>query len=158
MNSIGDMSDGNVIFQFVAEQLCPHRTRHFGMERRNCIGSPRESQREHRHTEEFVRVAGILATESQEAFLREPQRLAKRPNVFLDQTCIETIMPGRHGSVRGEDHLARNSRHRCVKCNAFVLHPHVNRFQHREGTVAFVQVKHTRRDPKSFEGPKSTDP
>ena len=125
------------------------------MQRRHCIGAPREPQCQHRHTKQFVRIVGILAAQSHQAFLGESQGLAKRPDVLLDQTGIETVVPGWYWSMRGEHHFARHSRHRRVKRDAFLLHPHANRFQHRKCAVPFVQVKNAGRNSQSFESAQS---
>src|ERR1700730_4512369 len=101
------------------------------MERRYSVGAPRQSQREHRHAEKFVRIVGILSAESQQTFLGEPERLAQRADMLLAQAPYEprdppgseAVVPRRYRSVRGKHDFPRDSRNRCLKRNPFLLHP-----------------------------------
>src|SRR6202451_1128410 len=72
--------------------------------------------------------------------------------MFFDQIGIKAIVAGGHRSMSSEDHLARNGRHGGVEANAFIVHAHVDRFQHRESAVPFVQMKNARRDTHGSEG------
>ena len=90
-----------------------------------------------------------------QTFLGKPQRFAKRPDVLLNQSGIEAVVPRGHRSVRGEHNFAGDSRNGGVKRDAFILHPHADRFQHGERAVAFVQMKHARRNPQGFQGAQS---
>ncbi len=51
----------------------------------------------------------------------------------------------------GEDHFARDARHRDVEPDSLFLHARTNRFQHRKSAVPFVQVKNAWRDAHGFE-------
>src|ERR1700687_3243479 len=54
MDAVGNVSDGNRVLQFAREESSPHGAGNFTMQRRNCIGAPRELQTEHGHAETFV--------------------------------------------------------------------------------------------------------
>ncbi len=77
--------------------------------------------------------------------------------MLFDQPCVETIVAGGNGRVRGEDDFAGDSRNRGVEADAFLLHAHANRFQHGEGAVAFVQVEDAGRDAQGLESAQAAD-
>src|SRR6202158_4498410 len=93
MDAVGNMSDGNRIFQFARKESGPHGAGDFTVQRGNCIRAPRELQAKHGHAETFV-AFGILASQRHEIFLGKPEGLAERSEVLFDQIGIETIMAG----------------------------------------------------------------
>ena len=66
----------------------------------------RESlERQHRHAELLVLVLGIDAPERHHVVVRQPERVAQGPEMFLDQRRREPVVTRRHRRVRGEDDL-----------------------------------------------------
>ena len=77
--------------------------------------------------------------------------------MFFDQACVETVVTGGNGCMRGEDDFTGYSRNRGVETDAFLLHAHANRFQHGEGAMAFVQVEDAGRNTEGFESSQATN-
>ena len=60
--------------------------------------------------------------------------------MLLDQVSRETIMPRRHGSMRGEHHLAGHSHGGAVEIESLILHAMTNRLENCKAAVPFIQV------------------
>src|SRR5262249_13431251 len=77
--------------------------------------------------------------------------------MLFDQVRVESIMSSRHWRVRGKDEFSRYTRHSFVKGQSFLVHAVVNRFEHRESAVPFIQVQNTGGDPHCFECAEPSD-
>ena len=77
--------------------------------------------------------------------------------MLFDQVRIKAVVAGRHWRMSGEDDFPRYTRNRAVECDAFLLHPRVDRLQHCESAVSFIQVKNTGCDAHGFERAETSD-
>jgi hypothetical protein len=77
--------------------------------------------------------------------------------MFFNQVAIESVVTGRHWSMRGEDHSSRNASHSLVERNTLVFHPHAHGFKYCKGAVAFVQVQNRRLHAHGAESPETAD-
>jgi len=98
MDAVGNVSDGNRVFEFAGEESGPHSAGDFTVQRGNGIGVPRELQAEHGHAETFV-AFGMLAPQGHEVFFGKTERLRRGPRWLFDQIGIEAVVAGGHGSV-----------------------------------------------------------
>src|SRR5208282_2287248 len=98
MNPVRNVSDGNRVLLFAGIKPGPHGARDFTVQRRNCIGAPREPQAEHGHAEAFVAFR-VLASQRHETLTGKTEGLAHRSEVLFDQVGVEAIVTGGHGSV-----------------------------------------------------------
>ena len=76
MHAVGDMADGHLILGLPPKQTSPHGPRDFTVQSRDGIGATGESQSEHCHAKKFVRIVRVLASEAEQAVLREAQGFA----------------------------------------------------------------------------------
>ena len=58
---------------------------------------------------------GLTRPSARNASARQPERVAQRSEVLLDERRREAVVPGRHRRVRGEDDLRRHAAHRFVR-------------------------------------------
>ena len=151
MDAVGDVSDGNRVFQFAGEEAGPHGAGNFAVQRGNGIGAPREAEAEHGHAETFV-AFGILASQGHETLLGKTERLAQRSEMLFDQIGIEAIVAGGHGSVGRKHHFTGNPRHGLLEADALFIHALANRFEHRKSAMPFVEVQDARSDAEGFQG------
>ena len=150
MHAVGNVSDGNRVFQFVRKKAGPHGAGDFTVQRGNRIGAPRELQAEHGHAETFV-AFGMLAPQGHESFPGKTEALAERTEVLFDEIGIEAIMAGGHGSVGGEDHFTGNPRHGLLEADALFFHALANGFEDHKCAMSFVQVQDARGDAERFQ-------
>ena len=152
MHAVGDMSDGHAVFR-----LCRDSGRvHIARETSPCSAETALARRATRKPSTVMQkssslIAGILAAHVHQPIVRQAKPFAQRSEMLFDQVAVEAIVPGGHRRVRGENDFARNARHRCVEAQTFFLHAIVNRFEHDESAVPFVQVQHAGRDAHRFQ-------
>ena len=79
---------------------------------------------------------GSTRPSARNASCDEAERVAQRPEVLLDQSAREPIVPGRHRRVRGEDDLRRHAAHRLVDADPLALHPPPHQLQRRRTRCA----------------------
>src|ERR1700689_287753 len=56
MNSVSDVSNGNLVFRLPRTEPGPHRSGYLAVQGGNCIDTARKSQTQHRHTESLLLV------------------------------------------------------------------------------------------------------
>src|SRR5271170_3175358 len=89
MNSVGDVSNRNLVFRLTRSEPGPHRPGYLAVQGGNCIGTARNSQTEHRHTEGLLLVVWTLSPQPHQDLLRKTELFAQRPKVLFDQLRIE---------------------------------------------------------------------
>ena len=103
-------------------------------------------ERQHRHAEPFTRVVRVHASERQERVIRQPQAVAHRTEVLLDEVGREAIVACRHRRVRGEHHLRGHAPRGFFEADAFGVHAAANELERRERAVPFVEMDDAGRD------------
>ncbi len=121
------------------------------MQRRNRVGATRDTQSKDGHAEIFVAIAWIFAADLHQPIVRQAETFAQRTKMLLNQIAAESIVTSGNRRVRREHYLTRNVRKRSFKTHAFFLHAIVNRFEHHESAVAFVQMQHAGRNAHRFQ-------
>src|SRR5580704_18976687 len=77
--------------------------------------------------------------------------------MLFDEIHIKAIMTGRHRGMGGEDYFPRDAWCGGVESDAFFLHAHPDRFEHRKSAVPFIQVQNARHDAHGFKGAEASD-
>ena len=106
VNAVGDVADGNFLFHAPRPQVRPHPAADVPVQCAHGVGTARKLQADHRHAERFAFVVRLDAAEAHELLQRDTQLIAQRSKMFFDQAGVETVVPGRHRRVRGEDRVA----------------------------------------------------
>ena len=120
MHAVCDVPDRNRVLDSSRIEAGPHGARNLAMQRRHRIGAPRKLQPYYRHAELFVVIAGILASQGHQAFVRDAERFPQRPQVFFDQIRMKAVMAGRHRCMGREDHLAGDRGNGLIEADAFI--------------------------------------
>ena len=157
VDAVGDVADRHAVFAAIGIQGAPHRARHFAVQRGDGVGAVAGPEREDGHAEVLVGVRHVHAAETQEAFTVEAERFAKRPEVLLDESRREPVVPGRNRRMRGEDHLRRHAPERFPRVDALDHHPLADELERGEGAVSFVQVQYAGCDAKRRERADAAD-
>ena len=66
-------------------------------------------------------------------------------------------MPGGNRGMGCENHFTGDPRRSLLEAETLVFHAVVDRFQHGEAAVTFVQVQHAGGDSHRFESTETTD-
>src|SRR5690348_14353419 len=90
--------------------------------------------------------------------MRNAQRFAQRPEMFLEQVFVKTIVPGGNRRMRREHDFSRNTARGFFEIDAFFLHAASNGFENGEGAMPFVQVQYAWRNTKRFQCAEPSDP
>ena len=61
--------------------------------------------------------------------------------MLLHQLSGETVMPRRHGSMRGEHHLASHWHGGAIEIESFILHAMTNSLENCKAAMPFIQVQ-----------------
>ena len=77
--------------------------------------------------------------------------------MLFNQVGAESIVTRGNWRVRGENNFARDIRQRGFEAQTFFLHAIVNRFEHDESAVTFVEMQHAGRDAHRFKRAESAD-
>ena len=97
-------------------------------------------EREHGHAEVLAVVARIDAPEREELVVRQPERIARRTQMLLDERRGEAVVSRRHRRVRREHDLRADAAHCLVRANPLDLHPPPHELERRKRAVPLVQM------------------
>jgi hypothetical protein len=100
---------------------------------------------------------GQTPAQTHQRLVREPERLAERTEVLLDQAPAEPVVTGGHGRVRCEDGHRRHPAQRLLKPDPLGHHLRADHLQRGESAVAFVEMEHPRDDAERLQGPQAAD-
>ena len=76
--------------------------------------------------------------------MRNPQLIAQRAQVLLDQVGAEAVVTGGYGRMRGEDDFAGHLAGGGVEVHTFFLHSVANGLEDYKAAVTFIEMKHAR--------------
>src|SRR5208282_4984757 len=151
MNAICDVANRHGVLRLLRVKRPPHRPRNLAVQGRHRIGAAGKFEPQDRHAELFLVVVGAHASEAHQIIVREAKLITQGPQMLFDEIGIEAVVTGRDRGVRGEDDFARNLARGGHKIHALFLHATANRLENCEAAVAFVQMKHSRRDAHGSE-------
>ena len=157
MDAVGDVADGDGVFGAAGIEALPHGAGDFAVERGDGVGAAGELEAEHGHAEGLAVVAGMLAAEAHEVFVRDAELVAQRSEVLFDEVGAEAVVAGGDGRVGGEDDFAGNLAGGGVEVEAFFFHAGADGFEDGEAAVAFVEMENAGRDAHGLERAEAAD-
>ncbi len=125
------------------EQRLPHPPRDHPVQGADAVGVARQLERQHRHAERLVGIAGIHPPQPHEVVVRQVERLPDLAQVLLDQAGGKPIVAGGDRRVRRE-HRHRRPRRASPRQTAAPLDSIIDadHLERRKGTVPLVEMQH----------------
>src|ERR1044071_7110614 len=158
VNSVSDVTDGNIFELLIGPELLPQRPRHFSVLATGAVGGPAHANGQRCQPVALHSVRLFATTKREKLIFRETKLLevtwTKRAS---DQRSIKLIVAGCDRCVSGEDTLLFHSLHRACERLFFRLHDLARELERKKSGVTFVQMKDVWRHAEFSQQSNATD-
>ena len=128
MHAVGDMADGDFLFDAPRPQVGPHAAGTWPCSELTALALRDSLSRQHRHAEGFALVLRLDTAQTHQLVVGDAQVLPQRAQVFFDQSAVEAVVTGGHRCVGCKDRVLGDGAQSFVKAQSVGLHPLANDF------------------------------